>query len=94
MQQAGTFTVGSSNTDLHTVSVTFSQPFAAAPVVIANTLQDPNYPVGPLTDTFAVSITKTSATGFSANIYRVDAHPAQPGTGWGQNLQLGYLATT
>jgi len=44
---------------------------------------------GSIGDTFAVSITGVSTTKFTANIVRVDASP-----GWGQNLRLGYAATT
>lgn len=93
MEQEATVSIGDSpaNTPLKKITVTFPKPFAAVPVVIANTLQtDPAYPAGSISDTFAVSVTGASKTGFTANIIRVDA----PGHGWGQQLSLGYAATT
>lgn len=91
MQQAGTFSLGSSSAKLAQITVVFAQPFAAVPVVVANTLQvDPNYPPGTIADTFAVSITGASQTGFQANIFRVDL---PSGNGWDQNLSIGYIAT-
>ena len=90
MEQAATVSVGNSPTVLKKITVTFPQPFAAVPVVVANTLQtDPAYPAGSIPDTYAVSITGVSKTGFTANIHRVDA-----AHGWGQKLSLGYAATT
>ena len=91
MEEAATVSVGNSATNLKKLTVTFPEPFTAVPVVVANTLQtDPAYPAGSIPDTFAVTITGTSKTGFTANIIRVDA----PGSGWGQKLSLGYAATT
>jgi hypothetical protein len=89
MQQVGHVTVGSSTTQLKTVSVSFSPALTDIPVVLANTVQDPTYP-GPINDTFAVSITSVSTSGFSANVYRVDFGPG----GWDQILSLGWVATT
>lgn len=91
MEQAATVSVGPSATNLKKITVTFPQPFAAVPVVVANTLQtDPAYPPGSISDTYAVSITGATRTGFTANVYRVD----NPGPGWAQRLSLGYAATT
>jgi hypothetical protein len=90
MEQAATVSVGNSTTTLKKITVTFPQPFATVPVVVANTLQtDPTYPPGSIPDTYAVSITGVSLAQFTANIYRVDA-----AHGWGQKLSLGYHATT
>jgi hypothetical protein len=91
MEQAGRTVVGNSSTQVKQVAITFPQPFPTIPVVVANTVQtDPNYPPGSIKDTFAVSITGVTTTAFKANIYRVDAGP----NGWGQNLSLGWAATT
>jgi hypothetical protein len=88
----GTAAIGSSTTNVKQVSVSFAHPLTTIPVVVANTLQtDPNYPPGSIKDTFAVSITGVSKTQFTANVCRVDVIPNQ---GWGQNLSLGYHATT
>ena len=89
MQQAGHSTIGSSTTQLKTIAVSFSPGLSDIPVVVANTVQDPTYP-GPINDTFAVSITSVTTTGFTANVYRVDFGPG----GWAQVLSLGWLATT
>jgi hypothetical protein len=91
MEEAGRALVGSSATNLKKATVAFTQPFAAPPVVVANTLQtDPAFPPGSIPDTFAVSITGVTNTQFMVNIIRVDS----PGSGWGQKLSLGWLATT
>jgi hypothetical protein len=66
---------------------TFPTAFATVPTVTPSTLQDPNYPIQNLNDTFAVTVTHVSKTGFQANIIRVDA----PG-GWDQKLLLTYIA--
>lgn len=89
MEEAGVAVVGSSAIKVKQATVTFTSPFTTVPVVVATTLQDPGFAVGSITDTFAVSITSVSTTKFTANIVRVDAGP-----GWGQNLKLGYAATT
>jgi hypothetical protein len=89
MEEAGVAVVGSSSTKVKQATVTFSSPFTTVPVVVATTLQDTAYPAGSITDTFAVSITGVTTTKFTANVVRVDAGP-----GWGQNLRLGYSATT
>lgn len=89
MQQSGNAPVGKSATSLMTVSVKFAQAFASAPVVVASTLQDPNYMKG-INDTFAVSVVSVTTSGFTAHIMRVDTTDPK---GWDQNLQLGYIAT-
>jgi len=89
MEEAAVVKVGPSSTKVKAATITFSSPFTATPVVVATTCQDPAYPTGSIGDTFAVSVTGVSTTKFSVNIVRVDAGP-----GWGQNLFLGYQATT
>lgn len=98
MLQSGTVSVGSNpGNNLAKVSVTFQPAFPATPVVTANTIQGPDYHGKPITDTFAVSITSVSTTGFTANVYRVDnilgnvTNPSAGG-GWWQQLQLGWMA--
>jgi Holliday junction resolvasome RuvABC endonuclease subunit len=84
----GTATVGSSSANVKQVTVTFAKPLTVIPVVVANTLQtDP----ASFNDAFAVSITSVSKIGFTANICRVDLIPNK---GWGQELSLGYHATS
>lgn len=91
MEQAGRTVVGNSTNQVKQVAITFPQPFSTVPIVVANTVQtDPNYPPGSIRDTFAVSITGVTTIAFRANIFRVDAGPG----GWGQNLSLGWAATT
>jgi hypothetical protein len=79
------------NTNWTTVPVTFSPQFTTAPVVTANTINDAKLP-----DTFAVTVFNVTAQGFSANVYRVDnlisVIQAGKGQGWGQSLQLGWVA--
>ena len=88
----GKATVGSSSTNVKQVTVNFAKPLTVIPVVVADTLQtDPDYPPGSINDAFVVSITSVSKTGFTANICRVDLIP---NTGWGQELSLGYHATS
>ena len=89
MEEAGIATIGSSSTKVKKATITFMSPFTAVPVVVATTLQDAGYPTGSIDDTFAVSVTGVTTAKFSVNIIRVDAGP-----GWGQNLRLGYSATT
>ncbi|MCA8276817.1 H-type lectin domain protein [Burkholderia sp. AU30280] len=72
--------------------ITFPGTFSTAPVVIVTALQDPNdassYP-----DTFSVTVTKVTTTGFNVNITREDAvFPDYSGTDWGQNLYIAYIA--
>ena len=92
MEEAGKTLVGPSNNNLKKATVTFTQPFATPPVVVANTLQtDPAYPPTTIPDTYAVSITGVTNTQFTANIVRVDNVNAN---GWAQKLSLGWMATT
>lgn len=91
MEQAGRTVVGNSSNQLKQVTIAFPQAFPTPPVVVANTVQtDPSYPPASIRDTFAVSITGVTTAGFQANIFRVDSGPG----GWGQNLSLGWAATT
>ena len=78
--QAGTAFVGSDAGPEKTISVTFSQPFAATPRVIL-TARGMSFP-----DTFATTTTQVTTTGFTANVWRADA------AGWGQPLQLDWMA--
>jgi hypothetical protein len=87
----GIATVGSSGSAEMTITVDFPANFATNPIVVATTLQDPSYSAGSIDDTFAVSITSVSTSGFTANIYRVDNIGAGGG-GWGQNLMLNWIA--
>jgi hypothetical protein len=82
--QTGTFTIGSSGTqNRRNVSVNFPSAFPSTPSVLA-TARGGSFPDG-----FAVTTTSISTTGFQVNIYRVDATG-----GWGQSLQLDWLAWT
>lgn len=72
--------------------ITFPGTFSTAPIVIVTALQDPNdasnYP-----DTFSVTVTKVTTTGFNVNITREDAvFPNYSGSDWGQNLYVSYIA--
>jgi hypothetical protein len=86
--QCRTANVGPSGDYLKQITVPFSPPseLTVIPRVVATPLQDPKWP-GVIPDTFAVTITGVSETGFTANIYRVDGGP-----GWGQDLFLTYIA--
>ena len=86
--QVGVATIGSNGSLLKKgAPVTFNSPFSSVPVVVATPLQGTNYPDPTISDTFAVTVTKVTTTGFTVNVYRVDG-----GTGWGQNLRLGWFA--
>ena len=89
--QSGVVKVGNQNgtTFFKEVTIIFPQPFPTTPVVVANTLQQPNLP--PSSDSFTVSIVFVSPQQAVARVYRVDISPPQQG-GWGQNLQLGWIA--
>ncbi|NET41016.1 hypothetical protein [Okeania sp. SIO2B3] len=89
--QSGVVTVGNQNgtTFSKEVTITFPQPFPTTPVVVANTLQQPNLP--PIPDAFAVSIIEVNTKTAVARVYRVDIGPQPPG-GWAQNLQLAWIA--
>ncbi len=87
--QSGITDVGKSAEKSKRVTVTFGTAFTKAPVLVANTLQDPNYPIPDLTDTFAVSVRKTTTTEADIQVYRVDRPDVD---GWDQDLQLGWIA--
>ncbi len=75
-----------------TVDVPFPASFSRPPVVVASTLQDPNWKA-PANDTFATTVTKVTNTGFTVHIVRVDTvNPNYVTYGWDQNLQLSYIA--
>ncbi|WP_155637882.1 H-type lectin domain-containing protein [Burkholderia cepacia] len=72
--------------------ITFPGTFSTAPIVVVTALQDPNdassYP-----DTFSVTVTKVTTTGFNVNITREDrVFPNYSGSDWGQNLYVSYIA--
>ncbi|MBN3774555.1 MULTISPECIES: H-type lectin domain-containing protein [Burkholderia] len=72
--------------------IAFPGTFSTAPIVVVTALQDPNdgasYP-----DTFSVTVTKVTTTGFNVNITRQDAvFPEYSGSDWGQNLYIAYIA--
>ncbi|WP_162631646.1 H-type lectin domain-containing protein [Burkholderia sp. JP2-270] len=72
--------------------IKFPGTFSTAPIVIVTALQDPNdasnYP-----DTFSVTVTKVTTTGFNVNITREDrVFPNYSGSDWGQNLYVSYIA--
>ena len=72
----------------------FPTPFAGVPVVTANALQDAAF--GEIADTFSVTISRVSPDGFSVNVVRVDTMPDMlllgADAGWGQQLQLAWIA--
>lgn len=83
--------MGSSTTQVKQISVTFPEPFETPPEVVVRAVQnDPKYPPGSILDTFALTITGISKTGFTVNICRVDSGAKS----WGQQLALEYTATT
>ena len=88
MVAAGVELVGSSSNQQTAVKVAFPSSFSNTPVVVANTLQDPSFPPGSIPDTFAVSIIAVTTEAFAAWVWRVDSTG-----GWGQNLQLGWIAS-
>ncbi|MDY7804731.1 H-type lectin domain-containing protein [Burkholderia stagnalis] len=72
--------------------INFPVGFSSTPVVIVTALQDPSvsstYP-----DTFSVTVTHVTTTGFNVNITREDySRPEYSGAGWGQNLHISYVA--
>jgi hypothetical protein len=80
--QSGRATVGSqSGTALKGIGVTFPQAFAGTPHVLL-TAHGGNYP-----DTFVVTTTSITPSGFTANVMRTDYNG-----GWGQSLQLDWMA--
>ncbi|AOJ06878.1 H-type lectin domain protein [Burkholderia mayonis] len=77
-----------------TVKVPFPAAFAAKPIVVASTLQDPKH-TSAYPDTFAVTVISVTNTDFTVNICRTDYVGADYTTsGWGQNLHLSYIAET
>lgn len=79
--QAGTATVGNSSSERKNIVVNFRGPFDRVPQVMA-TARGGNFP-----DTFAVTTTAISNRQFNINVLRLDR-----GSGWGQNLQLDWIA--
>jgi hypothetical protein len=84
--QSGQATMPSSSTVETNFTVTFPHAFSSPPKVIASLSGDPIYSTA--ADTFAMSIRAiTSATGFTINVYRIDAP-----TGWAQQLRVNWQA--
>ncbi len=79
--QAGTATVGNSTSNRKNIVVNFPIPFSNPPKVIATARG------GDFQDTFAVTTTAISTTQFRINVLRLDG-----AGGWGQNLQLDWMA--
>jgi hypothetical protein len=79
--QGGTATMGISGSPTKTVNVIFPTSFAGIPKVIA-LARGGNFP-----DVFALTTTAISPTSFTIRVRRLDTL-----TGWGQNLQLDWLA--
>jgi hypothetical protein len=77
------------------ITIEFPQQFTCPPVVVANTLQDPDFPNA--RDVFAVSIRNITTQFFTINVRRVDTNdssvaPRPPVYTWDQNLQLSWIA--
>jgi hypothetical protein len=82
--EGGTATVGSSDSTLKTVTVTFPAAFSSIPKVIVTARgQDYN-------DTFSVTTRSISTTRFIVNVSRTNSSSVYPG--WGQDLQLDWMA--
>ena len=79
--QAGTAIVGNSGSQQKNIIVNFPIPFSNPPKVTA-TARGGNFP-----DTFAVTTTAISTMQFRINVRRLDSS-----SGWGQNLQLDWMA--
>ncbi|WP_175955344.1 H-type lectin domain-containing protein [Burkholderia sp. BCC0405] len=72
--------------------ITFPGTFSTAPIVIVTALQDPSV-ASPYPDTFSVTVTQVTTTGFNVNITREDkVFPEYSGSDWGQNLHISYIA--
>lgn len=71
--QMGTYEVGTSSNQLATVEVPFTSPFTTLPHVFLTSRAQYSG------ESFAVTTANVSLTGFTANIYRVDAN-----SGWSQ----------
>jgi len=80
--QAGTINVGNSRSRQKRITVKFPSSFSGNPAIVATASGTKN-----VVDTFAVTATAVSKTRFIANILRVDSNG-----GWGQNLQLDWIA--
>lgn len=98
--QWGVRDVGSQESNAYSKAcvVTFPRPFASKPVVVASAVWEPGVQGSPLGDSFAVTITKVTPTGFEAIVYRVDylltwtLENPKPPMGWSQKLQLDWIA--
>nr|VFK66808.1 MAG: H-type lectin domain-containing protein [Candidatus Kentron sp. UNK]VFK72228.1 MAG: H-type lectin domain-containing protein [Candidatus Kentron sp. UNK] len=82
--RVGKYDVGTSSSNIKTVTVSFGQTFGAAPVVVATAATQPGKTRN---DVFAVTARSITTTGFVAIIKRMD----ETG-GWGQKLDLNWEA--
>lgn len=78
----GTAVIGAGTAAVKRVPVSFNKTFSSAPTLFLTARGEP------WGDTFAVTATNITATGFTANVKRVDSATS----GWGQYLQLDWLA--
>nr|VFK66809.1 MAG: Head domain of trimeric autotransporter adhesin [Candidatus Kentron sp. UNK]VFK72229.1 MAG: Head domain of trimeric autotransporter adhesin [Candidatus Kentron sp. UNK] len=81
--RVGKYDVGSSSSNIKTVTVTFGQTFSVAPLVTATAAGERTW-----NNVFAVTVRSVTTTGFVAVIKRLD----NTTLGWGQNLDLGWQA--
>jgi hypothetical protein len=66
-------------------SVAYPNAFTMDPKIIVGLANDPGFPN--VNDTFAVSVSSNSPTGFRINVIRLDAQ-----TGWSQALRVNWIA--
>ena len=92
MLAAGIYTVGPNVSENYLLTeIPLPPGFGNSPIVIATAQQQAGTKVGIYTDTFAVTVVATEAQLFNVNIFRVD-NIAAAGSGWGQNLQIAWIA--
>jgi hypothetical protein len=80
--QTGTTNVGSSGGGSKTITITFPTPFSGTPKILLSA-RGCDCP-----DTFVTTARAAGTTSFKVNVVRVDA----PGSGWGQDLQVDWMA--
>jgi hypothetical protein len=84
--QSGTYSVGNNfSRRPGTISVSFKQPFTTPPIIHLTPLNDADND-----DTFAVTLSQTTKTGFTAFIRRVSTN--QEIQTWGQDLKVNWAA--
>ena len=92
MFAAGVWTVGPSIENYLLMRIPLPAGFGDNPVVIATAQQQAGTTIGEYTDTFAVTVVGTEPLEFAVNIFRVD-NIFVSGAGWGQNLQIAWIAS-